>query len=382
MVRLVYFTTGLAPFEVGGVATVASGLIHELVKNKSLELSLVANTSASETDVSAQFGNRLEKVIKLKPLEPLGYDISKTKGLWKVLNNCDLVHVNDFYAVRHSYLPFFAHFRRKPLLYSYHGQIWEEILDYFVGERFGGVKTYIEKAFFNLHKGLWDVIVVNSRYSKMYATSVERFDTERIKVIPHGFDADVVRRTEPVDLNGEVKLLYTGGMRRRKRFDMILEAISLMSPEARKRAILYVAGYRSRESQEFEELTTRLGIGDHVKFLGPLPLTVCYRLYKSCNIYVTACPRESFGMSVLEALAFGLPVVAIRAGATPELIRDQRNGFLVSPSASEIARRVEFLVDNPELRLQMSKNNMADAGWFSWSRAAASYADLYQSLAR
>ncbi len=378
MLNLVYITGGLAPFDIGGPATVANALIRQFIKMKRLKVNLIVLTSGSKNEIESMFGSKLGNVTRLSLEQPMSYYIRKMRKVWKALDCCQLVHINDFYTVRNFYFPIYAFLRGKPIVYSYHGWISDDIRRLFVGKRFCSLKTEIVNKFFNIEKKFWSVVVVNSESSKKFAIEHEGFSEEKIRVIPHGFDREGIEKADKLDLDGEVKLLYTGMLRRAKRVDLILKAVFLLDPAIKKKIRLYIAGGGPWE-KKYEELVARLNIKEYVKFLGRLPLDECYKLYKSCDIYVSAA-GESFGMSVLEALGSGMPVVAVNLGAIHELVKNNRNGFLVRPSASEIAQKIKFLTDNSEAYLQIRKNNKRDGKKYSWSKVASKYLNLYESL--
>lgn len=76
-----------------------------------------------------------------------------------------------------------------------------------------------------------------------------------------------------------------------------------------------------------------------------------HRLYEQADIFVMPTYRDSFGMVYLEAMASGLPVVAGRISAVPEIVDQGKTGFLVSPgNREELARALEALITDPPLR--------------------------------
>jgi glycosyltransferase involved in cell wall biosynthesis len=88
-----------------------------------------------------------------------------------------------------------------------------------------------------------------------------------------------------------------------------------------------------------------------VTFTGLIPHRDVPNYYANTDIYISPSFYESFGMSVIEAMAEGLPVVAVAGGALPDLISDGSNGLLVAPgNPAAIARAVENLITSDRLR--------------------------------
>jgi glycosyltransferase involved in cell wall biosynthesis len=379
MLNLAYVTMGLSPFELYGPSTVAGALLQQFVKMKNLRINLVCASHGSKDQIESIFDNKLESVTRLELDRPISYYFEKMREIWKALDCCQLVHFNDFYVVREFYFPIFAFLHRKPIVYSYHGPISHEINYYFVGQRFRHLKIGIEKILFNFEKKFRQVVVVNSKHSKEFAVETEGFKEENTRLIPHGFDLEGLSNATKISLDGEVKLLYTGSLRQAKRVDLILKAIPLLNPVVRQRIRLYIAGGGPLE-KTYKDMAAALGIEKYVKFLGSLPLNECYQLYKSCDIFLYASPKESFCISALEAMGSGMPIIAVGSGAIPELVRDTRNGFLVNSNSHEFADKISFLVNHPDVRHQISLNNRQDASKYSWPTIALSYWNLYQSM--
>lgn len=99
---------------------------------------------------------------------------------------------------------------------------------------------------------------------------------------------------------------------------------------------------------------TALGLVGRVHFLGRVDDQEIVRRYVESDVFILVSNMEGYGMAYAEAMAFGLPVVAGRAGAVPEIVADGETGILCQPdSAPEIARAVERLA-NCDTRRRMS----------------------------
>jgi len=81
-------------------------------------------------------------------------------------------------------------------------------------------------------------------------------------------------------------------------------------------------------------------------------------LYRQADIFVLPARGDCFPQAVAEALASGLPVIAFRVGAIPEMVRDGENGYLVPPaSPRNLAQAIQAQVDHPVLRAVMGRNS-------------------------
>lgn len=131
---------------------------------------------------------------------------------------------------------------------------------------------------------------------------------------------------------------------------------------------------------ELENLASSLGIHDRVNFLGVR--TDIPSLMQSMDLFVLSSTSEGISLTLVEAMACELPVVATEVGGNPEVIVEGETGFLVPPQNSELmAERISQLLENPQLRQQLGKNGRKRAECvFSLSRAALEYANLYRMV--
>jgi len=131
-----------------------------------------------------------------------------------------------------------------------------------------------------------------------------------------------------------------------------------------------------------EELAHQLGIGDRVRFLGTrsdVPV-----LLRGFDIFVLPSRFEGLPLTILEAMASGLPVVSTKVGGIPELVEDGKNGLLVEPQRpAELAAAIRRLVEDVDLRHRMGRAGRKLAvEKFDLAVAARRHEELYVRLLR
>jgi len=90
--------------------------------------------------------------------------------------------------------------------------------------------------------------------------------------------------------------------------------------------------------------------------LGHVPWSELIKWYRKASIFVMPSYYETFGISAMEAMAFGLPVVATRAGGLSEVVEDGVTGFLVPPGDSQaVAEAIIRLLRDQNLRRRMGE---------------------------
>jgi glycosyltransferase involved in cell wall biosynthesis len=128
---------------------------------------------------------------------------------------------------------------------------------------------------------------------------------------------------------------------------------------------------------ELRTLTAALGLTDHVQFLGMVRDVPA--LLAEASLYVLSSLSEGVSLTLLEAMATGLPVVATSVGGTPEVVMDQHTGLLVPPAdAAALAEAMTRLVQDPDLAQRLgSAGRRRVERHFDIRRMVADYEAMY-----
>lgn len=195
------------------------------------------------------------------------------------------------------------------------------------------------------------------------------FRRERIVIIPNGVDLDFYRPDAASPRFPHPTLLYLGRLKRYKRIDLVLRAVSRL----RSRDIpvrLVVAGTGDAEAS-LRKLATRLGIDDAVEFRGFVDEDEKRQLFRRAWIHVLTSEKEGWGITNLEAAACGTPTVASDSPGLRDSVRDGRTGLLVRHGDIEaLADAVARLVKDAALRQWLGEQARVFAVDFSWERTA------------
>lgn len=203
---------------------------------------------------------------------------------------------------------------------------------------------------------------------------------EKVSVITPGVDTDwfhpsyVLQKREeerarqdiPAD---ETVILFVGSEFKRKGLDAL---VPLISPGTR----LVVVG-KGEKLGYYKSLARRSGTLERVHFKGHSE--DIRRYYAASDVVVLPSRSEAFGMSVLEGMACGLPVVTSANAGVASLIHDGRDGF-VFKGVEELSKVLERLSD-PDLRRRIGIEARNKAERYSWNRTAEQYEELYYRVA-
>lgn len=180
-------------------------------------------------------------------------------------------------------------------------------------------------------------VVAPSAYTRERLCAVHRVAAQRISVLPHSLDPDwaAAASQEHRQRAGDT-LLCVARLARAdayKGVDILLRAmphIRSRCPEAR----CVIAG-DGDDRARLEGMARELGVASAVEFRGELDGPALLRAYQEAGLFVLPSRGEGFGIVFAEAMWCSLPVVAVRAAATPEVVADGETGILVPPDIPE-----------------------------------------------
>jgi alpha-1,6-mannosyltransferase len=200
------------------------------------------------------------------------------------------------------------------------------------------------------------------------------------RCVPLGVDLDTfrpARRSEAARASlgvapGELLLVYAGRLDGEKRPDIVLDAFASLPPGFGATLVLAGDGPMRPRLVERAAEVGRVRVLDFVHDRSELAT-----LLASADIYVSAMPHETFGLSVVEAQACGLPVVGVRSGAMVDRVVDGDDGFLVTPGSP--AALAERIVSTPrdEWRRMGARARARVETEFSWSRTFQTLMRIY-----
>jgi glycosyltransferase involved in cell wall biosynthesis len=201
-------------------------------------------------------------------------------------------------------------------------------------------------------------VLSNSPYG---SRRIHRAYGRRATVIPHGVDFTapspqaVAEVRERYGLGERPVAVTVNHLHPRKRIDLFLKAVA----EARKSvpdAVGLVVG-EGPERERLHVLAHALGLepGCDVIFAGAVSEEELPAHYAASNVYAHTGREESFGLSVIEALALGLPVVSVDEGGPRDTVQDGVSGYLVQPEPEVLGEAIARLLSSPQEAREMGR---------------------------
>lgn len=140
-------------------------------------------------------------------------------------------------------------------------------------------------------------------------------------------------------------------------FDKHADTIIRALPQTDTKAHLVIAG-EGKEEQNFRNLAKTLGVTDRITWLGHLTHEQMKDVYQSVDCFVLMSPYEVQSIVTLQAIASGLPVLACKEGALPELCHDGENGFTIATDDHPtLAKKMNMIVSDRRLREKFGKES-------------------------
>ena len=147
---------------------------------------------------------------------------------------------------------------------------------------------------------------------------------------------------------------HIGDVSYAKGFDLLLKGFSFAAKEQSDIKLLVAGKYKSISEDECKKIISENGINDKVECLGFVP-NASEKIMPNVDLFVLVSKNEGLPMSIVEAMSYGIPVLATKVGGIPEIVEDGYNGFFVQ-NEQDISNRILELYNDKSLYNQLSKN--------------------------
>ncbi|MDP1611225.1 MAG: glycosyltransferase [Sulfuritalea sp.] len=296
----------------------------------------------------------------------------------------DLVHVQTPFAAHYAGLRL-ARARKIPCLATYHTH-FEEYLFHYIRMLPKAALRAAARQLARHQCNALDAVVVPSQ--PMAMTLRDYGITAPLHVIPTGLPesqfqrGDGARFRETWGIAAERKVaLFVGRAAFEKNIGFLLEMTALARRQ-QPRLMLVIAG-EGPALPALRRQAAALGIEDHVRFVGYLPREGGLRdCYAAADVFTFASHTETQGLVLLEAMAIGLPVLAIPALGAAEIINPARGAIAAAATPEEFAGQLVALLDQPARLLAMADEAIAFAREWDAATQGARLATLYRQLLR
>jgi glycosyltransferase involved in cell wall biosynthesis len=204
-----------------------------------------------------------------------------------------------------------------------------------------------------------------------------------IEILPNAIDLRAFDRVDPGDLRsrlgitpGERVLIYCGRLAKEKNIPFLLRALRHLLTQAPRTRLLIVG--EGTEQDALEKLATELGLDDRVVFAGKVAYADVPRYYAAADLFVMTSVTEVMPLALLEAMASGLPIVALASQGFSDTVAPGVNGLLTEHDPAAYAGALRHLLADEAGRRRMGAQARESAQRYSLFETARRLAEIYE----
>lgn len=214
--------------------------------------------------------------------------------------------------------------------------------------------------------------------SKAVAEDFYRLGVRKVQIVPNGVDFNIFSNKQG-KYSGKHTILTVGRLEKVKGHSYLINAFEEIKKKI-PNAHLVIIGDGS-ERNNLEKQANDLGIKNSVTFVGEILNNDLPDYYKEADVFVMPSFYEGFGITAIEAMACGVPVVASRVGGLLEIIENGETGILVKPKDSkEIIDAISLLLEDKNLRQSITHKAKEAARKYNWKNIAFEVSKIYREL--
>lgn len=220
---------------------------------------------------------------------------------------------------------------------------------------------------------------------------------DRISIIPCGFDSaefwaiNKIHARLTLGLSpDEFVILQLGRMVPRKGVDTVIRGFAQLLQQHTLSAQLLIVGGEADtpdpkltpEIGRLSAIAQELGVASRVTFVGRKGREVLKYYYSAADVFVTTPWYEPFGITPIEAMACGTPVIGANVGGIKFTVKDGETGYLIPPNQPDLlADRLFHLSENPQLRSLFGRQAIRRSqDHFTWQKVTSAVAALYEEV--
>ncbi len=387
--RIAFVTFEYPPFIIGGAGIYAWNITRELAKlgHEVIVFTPVSSENAPESDLP---NLKIQKVTvnKKLPFKALQFWLGLPSEIKKFEKETpfDIIHFNGI-----SYWFLKKRLSKAKHIVTVHHLVKDAIinnnLNFFsrvkdIGGENSFFMSFLEKKCIKSP----DKLIAVSNFTKKQIVESYDIDPDQIEVIYNGIDVngylfsneEITITRKKLGLNNSPVILFVGRLDDPRK-GLVFLINSLVNVLNKIDVTLLVVG--KGDTNKVKNFVDSLGISRNVVFTGFVDENNLKKYYSLCDIYVCPSRLEGFGLTILEAMAAGKPIVATKVGAIPEILSGDVNGILVeSDNIDMMSSAICTLLQNLTLSNCMINNSISLCNKFNWNKNANELLYVYSQL--
>jgi glycosyltransferase involved in cell wall biosynthesis len=377
--KVLQVTPEFPPPLIGGGGYHVYNLTRELVR-RGIDVTVFTCSTQKpfflqKTKMEAQFGNVKVHRIPTFYIPKTIYPMTPKLVPMLLKENPDVIHAHGYQFFTSDAAAIVSKIKKKPLILTLHGFP-------------RGFANLTHKTYFHLigKKTLASakklIAVSNAVAREFKAIGIQK---KQISIIPNGIDLEEFKhmpdgRNFKKRMNvkeNEKMALSIGRLEKVKGFHHLIMALAKIH-EKTAPIKLVIAGPEFNYSQQLRKLVAETKMENQVIFYGSVDGREKLEALAATDVAIVSSIYEGFSIFLLEAMASGKPVIATKTGVAQELIKNGKNGFLISPSnVEELSERIIEILNNNQTSSLMGQESRNTANAFDWKRIAEQVISVY-----
>lgn len=301
----------------------------------------------------------------------------------KLLRTMDILHVNHpffsgFVAISSNYAGL------QPIVFTNHTRYDSYTRLYLKGFFFVIGNTFLKSYFSHFYQRMDAVIIPSKSMEKIIW---QYRPLQALYTVPHGMELDPFYRTGIAKDRAEfgfqpddVLFVYVGRLWPEKNLPFLIESFARICQRYDNARLLLVGG--GPERRKLTHQVTEAGIGTKVHFTGAIDHSQLPQYYQAADIFISPSITETFGLTVIEAMASGLPVIGIDSVGIADTVVHEVTGLLTMNDMENFTKAMGRMLVNRDLRQEMGKNALRESSKYRIESSVDKLLEVYQQAIR
>ena len=348
------------------------GLAKSLIKNGNICDIVYYNGEEQDKVEEYKFGDNLKfNIYWLKGKDFFGNAIYNKK-IFDLIKNYDVIQSSEYNQILNSKI--YRKIKDKLVIYhgpyhndfSYKDNIKEYIFDIYI--------SIFHRKYKNVH------LIAKSKLSEDF---LKKKGYKNVKKIGVGIDKERLIRTDNLEQHEIVNIkekivLYIGQIQKRRNVDFIINTYAKVYEENKNTKLVIVGKGKEKYVNKCMKIIEEKGLKQNVIIIPQMNQEQLGELYEKAKVFLLPTNYEIFGMVLLEAMLYGVPVITTYNGGSSTLIENEKNGFIYDELNEDLwkAKILELLKnDNIDISINAKENIEKN---FTWDKLVPKFLQIYE----
>jgi len=232
-----------------------------------------------------------------------------------------------------------------------------------------------------------DKIITVSESSKKDLLSYLHIEESKIKVILEGTTSFNINQNlddylKSINITPHKYFLFVGRHEKYKNISTLIEVYNLLPEKIKEEYKLVIIGkFNENVTPNLENIVKKYNLEKNIIFFDSIIPDKLHCFYKNAKILIHLSLYEGFGLTILESMSYGIPIIASNVSSIPEVVENA--GLLVDPSNNnQIIDSIIQLVNDENLYKELSNKSIERAKFFSWEKTAKQLLEIFEDANR